>query len=148
MRIAGKILFKNTVSTNLLDETAPGSECGFRQSRRTVNMTFTRKQVDLTKAFETVSESGLGLLNILPSGRKLTPKMVKVIRCDYDGMNVRITNSNKDDDFHIANGIKQGCNLTPTLFRFPLSMMLLSISKHSNLGIQITYRQYECIFNT
>ncbi|KAL8582730.1 hypothetical protein ACOMHN_051516 [Nucella lapillus] len=101
--------------------------------------------VDITKAFDTVSHPGLW--NIL-SRIGIPPKMVKIIRCFYDGMNARLVNGSENDEFPVTNGVKQGCVLAPTLFSFLFSMKLLSAFKDSDPGIQITYRTDGGILNT
>ncbi|XP_068713001.1 uncharacterized protein [Montipora foliosa] len=102
LSIAGKILCKvilNRLNTHLLDEIVPERQCGFRKNRGTVDMIFCATQiqekckeqnkdlyilfVDLTKAFDTVSHSGLW--RILPL-IGIPPKMVQIIRCFHDGM--------------------------------------------------------------
>lgn len=100
--------------------------------------------VDLTKAFDTVSRQGLW--NILPR-IGIPPKMVGMIRCFHDGMNARLANCDKDDEFPVTNGVKQGCVLAPTLFSFLFSMMLLSAFKETDPGVDITYRTDGDLFN-
>ena len=57
-------------------------------------------------------------------------------------MYARLVSGSEDDEFHVTNGVKQGCVLAPTLLSFLFSMMLLSPS------IQIMYRTDGGIFNT
>ena len=163
LSIAGKILCKviiNRLNTHLLDEIVPESQCGFRKNRGTVDMIFCARKiqekgkeqnkdlyilfVDLTKAFDTVSRPGLWC--ILPR-IGIPPKMVQIIRCFHDGMKAGLVNGKEEDDFHVSNGIKQGCVLTPTLLSFLFSMMMLSAFKNSDPGIQISYRTNGGVFN-
>ena len=164
LSIAGKIMAKvilNRLNSYLLDDILPESQCGFRKNRGTVDMIFAARQiqekckeqnmdlyvlfVDLTKAFDTVSRTGLW--EILPR-IGIPPKMVNIIRSFHDGMKARLVNGCENDEFPVTNGVKQGCVLAPTLFSFIFSMMLLSAFKESDPGIQITYRTDKGIFNT
>ena len=163
LSIAGKILCKvilNRLNTHLLDEIVPESQCAFRRNRGTVDMIFCARQiqkkckeqskdlyilfVDLTKAFDTVSRPGLW--RILPRNG-IPPKMVQIIRCFHDGMKAGLVNGKEEDDFHISNGINQGCVLAPTLFSFLFSTMVLSAFKNTDPGIQISYRTNGGVFN-
>ena len=74
--------------------------------------------------------------------------MVKMIRCFHDGMNARLVNGSEGDEFPVTKGVKQGCVLAPTLFRFLVRMTLLSAFKDSDPGIHITYRTDGGLFNT
>ena len=73
--------------------------------------------------------------------------MVQIIRCFHDGMQAGLVNGKEEDDYHVSNGIKQGCVLAPTLFSFLFSMMVLSAFKNSDPGIQISYRRNGGVFN-
>jgi len=68
------------------------------------------------------------------------PKMVQIIRCFHDGMKAGLVNGKEEDDFHVSEGVKQGCVLGPTLFSFLFSTMMLSAFKNTDHGIQISYR--------
>ena len=82
-----------------------------------------------------------------PTTNRNPPKMVQIIRCFHDGMKAGLVNGKEEDDFHVSNGIKQGCVLPPTLFSFLFSMMMLSAFKNSDPGIQISYRTNSGVFN-
>ena len=145
LNVAGKILAKvilNRLNTQLLDDTVPEGQCGFRQNRGTVDMIFAARQiqekfrkqnkdlyilfVDLSKAFDTASRPGRW--SIAPRiGIPL--KMVQMIRCFHDGTKARFANSGEDGEFAVTNGVKQGRVLASTLFSFILSMVLLSAFK-------------------
>ena len=73
--------------------------------------------------------------------------MVQIIRCFHDGMKAGLVNGKEEDDFHVSNGIKQGCVLAPTLFSFLFSRMMLSAFKNSDPGIQISYQTSGGVFN-
>ncbi|KAL8610626.1 hypothetical protein ACOMHN_006345 [Nucella lapillus] len=164
LSIAGKILYKfilNRLNTHHLMRQYQKASVVFARKKGTVDMIVAARQiqekckeqnidlyilfVDLTKAFDTVSHPGFW--NILPR-IGIPPKMVKIIRCFRDGMNSRLVNCNKDYEYPVTSGVKQGCVLAPTLFSFLFSMMLLSAFKDSDPGIQITYRTDGGILNT
>ena len=96
------------------------------------NATLHRLLIDLTKAFDLVSRTGLfeillrigcppTLLNLIISYHK---DMEGVISFDGD----------ESDPFPIKNGVKQGCVLAPTLFGIFFSMLLRSAFKDSSEG--------------
>ncbi|KAK2554279.1 hypothetical protein P5673_024283 [Acropora cervicornis] len=66
--------------------------------------------------------------------------MVQIIHCFHDGMKAGLVNGKEEDDFHVSEGVKQGCVLGPTLFSFLFSTMMLSAFKNTDPGIQISYR--------
>ena len=119
-----------TGSPNTFCTALSESQCGFRQSRRTVDMIFAICQlqakcleqrqdlyllfIDPTKAFDTISRPGLW--SIL-SKLGCPPKFISMVRSLHDGMMARvIENGDVSDPFPVTNGVKQGCVLAPTLF--------------------------------
>ena len=141
LSIAGKILARillNRLVPSIADDHIPESQCGFRANRSTTDMVFVLRQlqekcreqnkglyitfVDLTKAFDTVSRSGLWLiLNRLGCPHKFLNMIMQLHEGQYG--QVRL-NENLSEPFPIANGVKQGCVLAPTLFSIFFSMML------------------------
>ena len=113
-------------------------QCGFRKSRRTIDMIFAARQlqekcqeqhqdlyttfVDLTKAFDTVSREGLWRIMEkfgCPS------KFINMVRQFHDGMQARVLdNGDCSETFSVTNGVKQGCVLAPTLFSMMFTAML------------------------
>nr|VZI04418.1 unnamed protein product [Spirometra erinaceieuropaei] len=64
-----------------------------------------------------------------------------MVRQLHDGMMARITdNGAVSEAFAMTNGVKQGCNLAPTLFSLILSAMLLDAYRDVRPGIRIAYR--------
>ena len=116
----------------------PESQCGFRAERSTIDMIFTLAQlqekcreqrqplyvafVDLTKAFDLVSRSGL--YSVL---RKVgcPPNMLRVIKAFHEGMHCCVQfEGTVSDSFPVESGVKQGCVLAPTLFGIFFSVVL------------------------
>ena len=116
----------------------PESQCGFRAGRSTVDMIFSLRQlqekcreqqqplfiafVDLTKAFDLVSRSGL--FEIL---QKIgcPPKLLAVITSFHQGMQSTVCfDGDTSEPFPVSSGVKQGCLLAPTLFGIFFSMLL------------------------
>ena len=139
----------------------PESQCGFRSERSTIDMIFSVRQlqekcreqhmplyiafIDLTKAFDLVSRSGLfellrkigcppRLLNIIVSFHEHMKGMV-----NYDGEN--------SEPFTVKSGVKQGCVLAPTLFSIFFSMLLSYAFKNSVEGIHLHTRSDGKLFN-
>ena len=139
----------------------PESQCGFRSERSTIDMIFSVRQlqekcreqhmplyiafIDLTKAFDLVSRSGLfellrkigcppRLLNIIVSFHEDMKGMV-----NYDGEN--------SEPFTVKSGVKQGCVLAPTLFGIFVSMLLSYAFKNSVEGIHLHTRSDGKLFN-
>ena len=157
LSIAGKILAKviiGRITKHLLDDVVSESQCGFRANRGTVDMIFALRQlqekcreqhqnlyimfVDLTKAFDTVSRSGLW--SILEKFG-CPPKLISVIRAFHDGMQGRVVDSGgTSQPFPVSNGVKQGCVMAPTLFSILFAAMLQSALSECSAGINIRYR--------
>ena len=139
--IAGKVLARvllNRLVPNIAEEILPESRCGSRANRGTMDMVFVLRQlqekcreqnmglyatfIDLTKAFDTVSRTGLWLiLERLGCPSKLL-QMVIQLHENQRGQ-VRL-NGDLSEPFPISNGLKQGSVLAPTLFSILFSMML------------------------
>ena len=122
----------------LAERVYPESQCGFRPESSTVDMIFSLRQlqekcreqqkplyiafIDLTKAFDLVSREGL--FNILlkigcPS------RLHSMIRSFHDDMRATIQyEGSMSEPLDIKSGVKQGCDLTPTLFGIFFSLLL------------------------
>ncbi|XP_038073012.1 uncharacterized protein LOC119741333 [Patiria miniata] len=116
----------------------PESQCGFRPSRSTVDMVFSLRQlqekcveqrrplymvfIDLTKAFDNVSRSGL--FSILK--RLGCPdRYLSILMCFHDDMHATVQfNGSRSAKFEVRRGVKQGCVLAPTLFGIFFSALL------------------------
>lgn len=116
----------------------PESQCGFRPGRSTTDMIFSVRQiqekcieqgrplyavfVDLTKAFDYVSRSGLFLVLRLLG---CPPKLLKTIQEFHDQMKATVQfEGSRSKEFPISCGVKQGCVLAPTLFGIYFSAVL------------------------
>ena len=164
LSIAGKILAKviiSRLSNHLLEDVVSESQCGFRANRGTVDMIFATRQlqekckeqrqslymmfVDLTKAFDTVSRTGLwAILGKLGC----PPRLVSIVRSFHDGMQARVTSAGETSQpFEVTNGVKQGCVMAPTLFSILFAVMLNSALSHSSAGIKIRYRMDGQVFD-
>ena len=110
-----------------------------REQNKGLYVTF----VDLTKAFDTVSRKDLWLIMGAP---RLSPKFLQLHE-DQHGQ-VRL-NSDLSKPFRIANGVKQGCVLTLTLFSIFFSMMLKQAMEDldGDNAVYIRYRLDRTLFN-
>nr|VZI48539.1 unnamed protein product [Spirometra erinaceieuropaei] len=64
-----------------------------------------------------------------------------MVRQLHDSMMARITdNGAVSEAFAMTNGVKQGCNLAPTLFSLMFYAMLLDAYRDERPGIRIAYR--------
>ena len=164
LSIAGKVLSRlklNRLIPTIAEENAPESQCGFRANRGTTDMVFVLRQIqekcreqnmglfvafiDLTKAFDTVSREGLWKI-LARLG--CPPKFLTILRQLHEGQMGQVQhNGALSDSFPIANGVKQGCVLAPTLFSILFSLMLREAKEDLVDGIFIRFRTDGSIFN-
>uniref|UniRef100_A0A8C9WDN1 Reverse transcriptase domain-containing protein n=1 Tax=Scleropages formosus TaxID=113540 RepID=A0A8C9WDN1_SCLFO len=139
----------------------PESQCGFRAGRSTVDMIFSLRQlqkkcreqrkplyvafIDLTKAFDTVSRSGL--FRVL--GKiGYPPKLLKLIQSFHADMQGTVRfNGSTSDAFSIKSGVKQGCVLAPTLFGIFFAVLLKQAFGNSTEGVYLRTRCDGKLFN-
>ena len=105
----------------LAEQVYSESQFGFRANRSTIDMTFSRKQlqekcreqrqplfvafIDLTKALDLVTYIGC------------PPKLLSIIRSFHEDMKGTVVfDGSASAAFNIRSGAKQGCALAPTLF--------------------------------
>ena len=103
--------------------------------------------IDLTKAFDTVSRTGLWLiLERLGCPPKFMKMVVQLL--ENQRGQIRI-NGDLSKPFPISNGVKQGCVLAPTLFSIFFSMMLKQAIEDMGVddGIYVRYRLDGSLFN-
>lgn len=164
LSVPGKVLAKviaHRLYKFVADPFLSESQCGFRPGRGCVDMIFTARQlmekcreqnlglcaafIDLTKAFDSVNRQALWLLL---EKRGCPGKFLKIIREFHDGMSVRVMeHGSASDSFPVANGVKQGCTMAPTLFAIYFAAMLRDAFQHSNIGVYIQYRTDGKLFN-
>ena len=162
LNLAGKIFAKallprvQSVASRIL----PESQCGFRSARSTIDMVFSLRQVqekcveqqkplyivfiDLTKAFDYVSRSGLSLVL-----RRLgCPSTLHAIIMEFhDNMRATVQFSgSRSRDFQINCGVKQGCVLAPSLFAIYFSALLLRAFPNPS-GVLLHTRSSGKLFN-
>ena len=90
--------------------------------------------IDLTKAFDTVSRPGL--LSILAK-LGCPSNFIRVVRSFDDGMLARVMHDGElYESFPVANGVKQGCVLVPTLFSLMSAVMLSTALANTDAGIR------------
>jgi hypothetical protein len=140
LSLAGKILARVILPRlqSLAERILPESQCGFRASRSTIDMVFSVKQlqekcieqsrplymvfVDLTKAFDYVSRSGLF---IILQRLGCPPKLLSIVREFHCNMKSTVQfDGSRSNEFPIECGVKQGCVLAPTLFGIFFSALL------------------------
>ncbi len=165
LSIVGKVALVVRVALGRLQSLAsrvyPESQCGFRAGRSTVDMIFSLRQlqekcreqqqplflafVDLTKAFDLVSRSGL--FQIL---QKIgcPPKLLAIIGVFHKDMQSTVCiNGATSDAFRVSSGVKQGCVLAQTLFGIFFSMLLHYAFSDCSEGIYIRTRSDGKLFN-
>ena len=132
---AGKVLLK-IVATRLsayceARNLLPEEQCGFRPHRSTTDMMFAVRRleelgrkaraplflcfIDLQKAYDSVDRT---LLWQVLARFGTPPQMIEVIRQFHDGMRacVRSDDGRCSEWFEVAQGLRQGCVLSPLLF--------------------------------
>ena len=138
----------------LADRVLPESQCGFRSKRSTIDMISAvrllqekcREQsqplfaafVDLTKAFDLVSRTGLSQV-LQKIG--CPPTLLSLIMSFHTNMKGVVSfNGEESDPFPISSGVKQGCVLAPVLFAIFFSVLLNYAFKDSTDGVPIQSR--------
>lgn len=166
LSIAGKVLARillNRLVPTIAEENLPESQCGFRANRGTTDMVFVLRQlqeksreqnkglyatfVDLTKAFDTVSRTGLWLIL---ERLGCPPKFLQMVIQLHENQRGQIRlNGDLSEPFAISNGVKQGCVLAPTLFSIFFSMMLKHTTEdlEDGDGVYVRYRLDGSLFN-
>lgn len=161
--IVGKIFARVALGRlqQLGERVYPESQCGFRASRSTIDMIFSLRQlqekcreqrkplyiafIDLTKAFDLVSRSGLF---ILLEKIGCPPKLLNIIRSFHDDMKSTVQiDGATSDAFPILSGVKQGCVLAPTLFGIFFSLLLDHAFKSAIDGVYLCTRSDGGLFN-
>ncbi|XDV13285.1 hypothetical protein PO909_001723 [Leuciscus waleckii] len=101
--------------------------------------------IDLTKAFNLVSRSGLfRLLHKIGC----PPQLLAVVTSFHDNMHSTICfNGATSESFPISSGVKQGCALAPTLFGIFFSILLQYDFKDCIEGVYIHTRADGKVFN-
>ena len=114
---------------------------------REQNMGLYATFIDLTKAFDMVSRTGLWLilerLGCPPKFLQMVIQLHENQRCQ-----ARL-NGDLSEPFPISNGVKQGCVLAPTLFSIFFSMMLKQATEDldDDEGVYVRYRLDGSLFN-
>ena len=71
-----------------------------------------------------------------------------MVRQFHDGIQARVQNDGEfSEPFEVANGIKQGCVMAPTLFSMMFAVMLIDAFHGSDTGFPTRYRFDGNIFN-
>ena len=145
----------------LSERILPESQCGFRAGRSTMDMIFSLRQlqekcreqkqplhmafVDLTKAFDTVSRSGLYMV-LHKIG--CPPTLLKLVRSFHEGMKATVQfDGSTSNSFEINSGVKQGCVMAPTLFSIFFAVLLQHAFKESPGDVYLHWRSDGSLFN-
>ena len=145
----------------LAERVLPESQCGFRSGRSTMDMIFSLRQlqekcreqnkplhiafVDLTKAFDTVSRSGLFMV-LEKIG--CPPTLLQLIRSFHEDMEATVQfDGSTSNSFDIKSGVKQGCVLAPTLFGIFFAVLLKVAFKDSPGDVFLHWRSDGSLFN-
>ena len=140
LSIVGKVFARVTLTRlkSLASQVYPESQCGFRAGRSTVDMIFSLRELqekcreqqqplflafpDITKAFDSVSRSGL--FKIL---QKIgcPPKLLAIITSFHQDMQSTVCfDGVTSNAFPVSSGVTQGCVLSPALLGIFFSMLL------------------------
>ena len=163
LSIVGKVFARVALARlqTLVSRVYPESQCGFRAGRTTGGMVYTLRQlqekcreqqmplylvfIDLTKAFDLVSRSGLfKLLQKIGCPSHL----LAVVTSFHNNMHSTVCfNGATSEAFPVSSGVKQGCVLAPTLFGVFFSMLLQYAFKDCSEGVYIHTRADGKLFN-
>ena len=163
LSITGKVFARVVLNRlqKLAERVYPESQCGFRASRSTIDMVFSVRQlqekcreqrrplylafIDLTKAFDLVSRTGLfSLLKKVGC----PPRLLGMVSSFHENMKGTVQyNGSSSDSFPISNGVKQGCVLAPTLFGIFFSLLLRHAFGSSDDGVYLHTRSDGNLFN-
>lgn len=145
----------------LADRVLPESQCGFRSERATIDMIFSIRQlqekcreqqkplfiafVDLTKAFDTVSRSGL--FQVLKA-IGCPPYLLRLITSFHEDMQATVQyDGSQSDSFAVRSGVRQGCVLAPTLFGIYFAVLLQIAFTNSPGDVFLHWRTDGSLFN-
>ena len=146
---------------SLVERVYPEAQCAFRAERSTIDMIFFLRQlqekcreqrrplyiafIDLSKAFDLVSRSGLFTL-LQRIGRLL--KLLRMITSFHEEMRGTVQHDGfSSDPFPIKSGVKQGCVLAPNLFGILFSLLLRYAFSESEEGTYMHTRRDGSLFN-
>lgn len=138
------------------------SQYGFRAGQSTVDMIFSLHQlqdrcreqqkplyiafIDLTKAFDLVSRSGLFSLPEKKLG--CPPGLLQMVKSFHEDMHSTVCyNDGTSDAFPVSSGVKQGCILAPTLLGIFFSMLCQYAFYDYTKGIYICTRADGKLYN-
>ncbi|WP_353804357.1 RNA-directed DNA polymerase, partial [Acinetobacter baumannii] len=156
LNVTGKVFARVALERlqTLAARVYPESQYGFRAGRATADMIFSLRQlqekcneqrvplyiafIDLTKAFDMVSRTGLFTL-LQKIG--CPPQLLSVIKAFHEDTHSTISFSGSTSSpFQVKSGVKQGCVLAPTLFGIFFSMLLQHAFRDCNEGVYIHTR--------
>ena len=101
--------------------------------------------IDLTKAFDLVSRSGLFKL-LQKIG--CPPHLLAIISSFHENMHSTVNyNGSTSEAFKVSSGVKQGCVLAPTLFCIFFSMLLQYAFMNCREGVFLHTRSDGKLFN-
>ena len=102
--------------------------------------------VDLTKAFDTVSCDGLWKV-VAHLGCPPPPQFLTILHQLHEGQQGHVKHSGSFRQLPISSGVKQGCILASTLFSIFFSIILREAKDGLPVGIYIRFRIDGSLFN-
>ncbi|KYO43058.1 RNA-directed DNA polymerase from mobile element jockey-like [Alligator mississippiensis] len=151
LSITGKVLTRillNHLVQHIEQGLLPVSQCGFRKGRGTIDMMLMEKCqeqysnlcmtfIDLTKAFDRVSQEGLWEIKAKCG---CAEKFITMVWQFHDSMLAFIVDfGDSAEPFPVTNGVKQGCMLDTIIFNMMFSAMLTDVFCDCDTEIDISY---------
>jgi hypothetical protein len=160
MDVVGKVVARILQERlqKLAEDELPESQCGFRRGRSCADMIFTVRHlvekswehqtkafftfIDLKKAYDSVPREAMW---IALAKLGVSEETIRLIKSFHQDMRARIRLEGETlEDFHVQNGLRQGCCMSPVFFNLytclALERWLMKVEGAEGVGINVSYK--------